>query len=201
MTLLEREPTEGLQASRSPVLRDRPAGAARPASGRRQGDQGADQRPPHRREHGAHSASLHAEGREGVHRDRERRPPAAVRHHAAPTGGSSAAAASARCARDGPEIGYWIGVPHWGNGYATEAARAAHRPCLRRPRLRGAAGRRARDQPGVAARAGEVRLPVDRRGAATGASRSARRRRRDRFRLDRGLWASLRNWGKVLPID
>jgi RimJ/RimL family protein N-acetyltransferase len=22
------------------------------------------------------------------------------------------------------ELGYWIGVPHWGNGYATEAARA-----------------------------------------------------------------------------
>jgi|SRR5271166_5827028 len=22
------------------------------------------------------------------------------------------------------EVGYWIGVPHWGNGYATEAARA-----------------------------------------------------------------------------
>ena len=31
MTLLEREPTEGLQDARSPVLRDRPAGAARPA--------------------------------------------------------------------------------------------------------------------------------------------------------------------------
>ena len=76
-----------------------------------------------------------------------------------------------------PEIGYWLGVPFWGQGFATEAARAADRPCLRRSRLRGAARRRAREQPGLAPRAGEVRLPVDRRRAATASARSTRRRR------------------------
>ena len=26
---------------------------------------------------------------------------------------------------EGPEIGYWLGVAHWGNGFATEGAKAA----------------------------------------------------------------------------
>src|ERR1700739_2631767 len=27
--------------------------------------------------------------------------------------------------RDAPELGYWLGVEHWGQGFGTEAARAA----------------------------------------------------------------------------
>jgi RimJ/RimL family protein N-acetyltransferase len=67
---------------------------------------------------------------------------------------------------DGPEIGYAIGVAHWGHGYATEAARAIIDPAFRdigvKELLAGAQG----VEPGLAARLGEVRLPVDRRGAA-----------------------------------
>ena len=68
--------------------------------------------------------------------------------------------------RDGvPEIGYWLGVPFWGNGYATEAARALIDHVFDDPRACDARGRRPRQQSGVAPGAGEVRLPVDRRRA------------------------------------
>ena len=36
----------------------------------------------------------------------------------------SAPAASLQVDRHPPEIGYWLGVKHWGKGYATEAVRA-----------------------------------------------------------------------------
>ena len=35
---------------------------------------------------------------------------------------------------DGVELGYWLGVPFWGRGYATEAARAVNRLRVRRTR-------------------------------------------------------------------
>ena len=62
-----------------------------------------------------------------------------------------------------PELGYWLGVPHWGKGYATEALHAVIDYAFTDLGARGAAGGRARHQPGLAPGAGEVRLPVDRR--------------------------------------
>ena len=56
--------------------------------------------------------------------------------------------------------------------------------------------RRAREQPGLAPGAGEMRLPVDRRRALSH-PRARSSAPIDRFRLDRGLWASLKSWGKV----
>jgi RimJ/RimL family protein N-acetyltransferase len=98
-----------------------------------------------------------------------------------------------------PEIGYWIGVPHWGHGYATEAARAlidhafgelGYERLGGRARVSNPASRRVLEKCGV---------------QWTGVSLTRIRALRssapvDCFRLDRGLWASLRSWGNANPI-
>ncbi len=61
------------------------------------------------------------------------------------------------------ELGYWLGVPFWGQGYATEALHAVIDFAFTDSGPRLVAGRRPRHQPGLAPGAGEVRLPVDRR--------------------------------------
>lgn len=100
----------------------------------------------------------------------------------------------------GHEIGYWIGVPYWGNGYATEAARAlvdhAFRDLdltelLAGARVTNPASRRVLEKCGF-----QWTDVVLQRVVALNASAPS-----DRFRLDRGLWESLRNWGKVERID
>jgi len=100
---------------------------------------------------------------------------------------------------DGPEIGYAIGVAHWGHGYATEAARAvidhAFRDIGLNELLAGArvsnpASRRVLEKCGF-----QWTGVVLQRVRAINSSAPS-----DRFRLDRGLWASLRNWGKVRLI-
>ena len=95
-----------------------------------------------------------------------------------------------------PELGYWIGVPYWGRGYATEAARAlidhafGELGCERlsgRARVSNPASRRVLEKCGfqwtgvalIRIRALKSSAPVD------------------CFRLDRGLWASLRSWGNA----
>ena len=94
-----------------------------------------------------------------------------------------------------PEIGYWIGVRHWGQGYATEAARAVIDYAFERfefevlhssARVTNPASRRVLEKCGfqwTGAGLGRVR--------ALGSSVPI-----DRFRLDRGLWASLKSWGQ-----
>jgi RimJ/RimL family protein N-acetyltransferase len=98
-----------------------------------------------------------------------------------------------------PELGYWIGVPYWGRGYATEAARAlidhafGELGCERlsgRARVSNPASRRVLEKCGfqwtgvslIRIRALKSSAPVD------------------CFRLDRGLWASLRSWGNASGV-
>jgi RimJ/RimL family protein N-acetyltransferase len=91
------------------------------------------------------------------------------------------------------ELGYWLGAPYWGLGFATEAARAAidyafgdlgHQALLSGARVSNPASRRVLEKCGfqwtsvrlVRIRAINSAAPVD------------------RFRLDRGLWESLKSW-------
>lgn len=100
---------------------------------------------------------------------------------------------------DGPEIGYWLGVPYWGCGYATEAVRALidyafddlqHEALAAGARVSNPASRRVLEKCGFQWTG--VRLT---RVRAINSAAPA-----DRFRLDRGLWASLKSWGTVKRV-
>jgi RimJ/RimL family protein N-acetyltransferase len=93
-----------------------------------------------------------------------------------------------------PEIGYWLGAPYWGHGYATEAARAVIDHAfeglgLERleagARVSNPASRRVLEKCGF--QWSSVTLLRIRAIASSAPV--------DRFRLDRGLWASLKSWG------
>ena len=94
---------------------------------------------------------------------------------------------------DGPEIGYWIGVPHWGNGYATEAARALidhafgdldYEVLRAGARVTNPASRRVLEKCGFQWTGVELRKVL-----SLGSSVPV-----DRFRLDPGVWTSLKSW-------
>jgi RimJ/RimL family protein N-acetyltransferase len=97
---------------------------------------------------------------------------------------------------EGPELGYWLGVPFWGRGYATEAARAVVdyafgelgcETLLSGARVTNPASRRVLEK--CAFQWTAVRLTRIRSINSAAPM--------DRFRLDRGLWASLKSWGQV----
>lgn len=97
--------------------------------------------------------------------------------------------------RDLPEIGYWLGVPYWGKGYATEAVRAlidhafdelGHDALVAGARVNNPASRHLLEKcgfqwTGVAL----YRIRAIRSSAPI-----------DRFRLERRIWASLKDWGQ-----
>jgi RimJ/RimL family protein N-acetyltransferase len=101
--------------------------------------------------------------------------------------------------RGAPEIGYWLGVPWWGKGYATEAGRAlidhaftdlGHESLVSGALVSNPASRRVLEKCGFQW-TGVMLLRI--RSLATSSPC-------DRFRLDRGLWASLKSWGKVRRV-
>jgi RimJ/RimL family protein N-acetyltransferase len=98
--------------------------------------------------------------------------------------------------RHPPEIGYWLGVKHWSKGYATEAVRATIDHAFTEldcgaiqaaARVTNPASRRVLEKCGFQwTGAGLLRIRAISSSAPI-----------DRFRLDRGLWASLKSWGQV----
>jgi len=101
--------------------------------------------------------------------------------------------------QDGLELGYWLGAPYWGRGYATEAVRAVIDHAFGElglqmlqsgARVSNPASRRVLEKCGFQwTGVGLYRIRAINSSAPV-----------DRFRLDRGLWASLKAWGQVRQV-
>ena len=102
--------------------------------------------------------------------------------------------------REPPELGYWLGVPFWGHGYATEAVHAVIDHAFgdldlealsAGARVTNPASRRVLEKCGFQwTGAGLLRIRAISSSAPI-----------DRFRLDRGLWASLKSWGAAKRVS
>jgi len=95
---------------------------------------------------------------------------------------------------DAPELGYWLGVEHWGQGFATEAARAVIdftfdefdvEHLMSGARVANPSSRNILEKCGFQWSGVELH-----RFEALGSSTPV-----DCFRLARGVWSSLKNWG------
>jgi len=93
-----------------------------------------------------------------------------------------------------PELGYWLGVAHWGQGFGTEAARAvidftfeefAVDHLISGARVANPSSRNILEKCGFQWSGVELH-----RFEALGSSTPV-----DRFRLSRSVWSSLKNWG------
>ena len=99
-----------------------------------------------------------------------------------------------------PELGYWLGVPHWGKGYATEALHAvidyaftdlAHEALQAGARVTNPASRRVLEKCGFQwTGVGLYRISSIKSSAPI-----------DRFRLERGIWSALKGWGRMKRVS
>jgi RimJ/RimL family protein N-acetyltransferase len=96
---------------------------------------------------------------------------------------------------EAPELGYWLGVEYWGQGFATEAARAMIdftfeefdvEHLMSGARVANPTSRNILEKCGFQWSGVELH-----RFEALGSSTPV-----DRFRLSRGVWASLKNWNR-----
>jgi RimJ/RimL family protein N-acetyltransferase len=97
------------------------------------------------------------------------------------------------------EIGYWLGLPYWGKGFATEAVRALidhafgdldHEALQSSARVTNPGSRRVLEKCGFQwTGVGLCRIRAIHSSAPV-----------DRFRLERGIWASLKSWGKMRRV-
>ena len=94
---------------------------------------------------------------------------------------------------DAPELGYWLGFEHWGQGFGTEAARAvidyffeefSHATLLAGARVANPMSRNILEKCGFQWSGVELH-----RFEALGSSTPV-----DCFRLSRGVWSSLKDW-------
>jgi RimJ/RimL family protein N-acetyltransferase len=95
---------------------------------------------------------------------------------------------------EAPELGYWLGVEYWGQGFATEAARAVIdfafgefdiEHLVSGARVTNPSSRNILEKCGFQWSGVELH-----RFEAIASSTPV-----DRFRLSRGVWSSLKNWG------
>jgi RimJ/RimL family protein N-acetyltransferase len=95
---------------------------------------------------------------------------------------------------EAPELGYWLGVEHWGQGFGTEAARAVidfffeefdAEHLMSGARVANPSSHNILEKCGFQWSGVELH-----RFEALGSSTPV-----DRFRLSRGVWSSLKNWG------
>jgi RimJ/RimL family protein N-acetyltransferase len=97
---------------------------------------------------------------------------------------------------DAPELGYWLGFEHWGQGFGTEAARAAidyffeeheHDMLFAGARVANPMSRNILEKCGFQWSGVELH-----RFEALGSSSPV-----DAFRLSRSVWSSLKNWSSA----